>query len=912
MLVGRETEIAHLAAVVRAARAGRSDVAVLKGPPGIGKTALLEHLARTSDGVRLVTGKSVETEAGLSLAMLSMIVRPLVDVTEYMPTELARVLAGAPPDVDGTDAFALGAGLLAVLSDAAKSAPLLLLLDDVHWSDEVSLRAVVFALRRLDRDSVGAVLALRDVAVPSLDAAQFSAIELRPLDLSGSASLLESACSRRLPSEVVLKLTEVTAGNPLGLVELARLLPDDALEGTSPLPEVLPVGDRIIDGYVQQISDLPSSTQRALLVVATAVEENSGPIVAALGAGNDDLASMEAAERAGLVRLARGSIAFRHPLMRAAVLGRADPAERRAAHRRWSHVDGLGIQARALHLAEASAGPSAEAVTALGQAAEHASGVGDRRAACWMWTRAAQLTPDVAERPRLLLAAATSAFEIGDVGRCQLLTEQALPLVADPLLRARLLALRGAVTMHDDPRQAHAVLHEAADVLAGDDVAASLHALDEAVGAAVLLRSPAMLDDTTERIRGIDPGGQDRAAFLRDSQLGIVLAANGRFGDGERYLASAISLAESSSELRADPYVMDGAAYCHVFFGRVTAVEQLAQEALGLCRRLGQLYLVPWLTALLGHAAWWRADWSRAASLWADAVSLYRAHGDVDGATTTEASEAWLAACRGDVAAARAGAEGRLAWAEPLGITRDRPVPMRILAMLDQIAGQPEVALGRLLVEADVPLDAAGVRYGPLTVIEDLTEAAIAAGRPEAAHEPVERLASYAGICPDPLASALAARCRAMLASGPEARDHFEQALAHHARDLDQFATARTRLHYGAWLRRNQHRGDAREQLRSALEVFDRLEAIRWSDHARAELRATGESVGPRHEAGTRLTAQELRVASAVAQGLTNREVAAQLYVSVKTVEYHLSSAFRKLGVRTRTELARRLPAEGY
>jgi ATP/maltotriose-dependent transcriptional regulator MalT len=258
-------------------------------------------------------------------------------------------------------------------------------------------------------------------------------------------------------------------------------------------------------------------------------------------------------------------------------------------------------------------------------------------------------------------------------------------------------------------------------------------------------------------------------------------------------------------------------------------------------------------------------------------------------------ADAWLAKIdvnRTDSTTAAEAARRWLTWSEAHGISQDRPVAVRTLAMLDMRTGRAELALRRLLAEAAVPFDGRGVRNGPLTLVEDLVDAALLAGNGAAAEESVKRLSAYVLISPDPLASALAFRCRAQLGDGDQALAEFETALDFHQRDPDAFATARTRLCFGERLRRKGRRSNAREQLYAALEVFDRLDAAPWSDRARAELRATGETVGRREYVGVRLTAQELRIAMAIAEGITNREAAERLFVSVKTVEFHLTCSY--------------------
>jgi DNA-binding CsgD family transcriptional regulator len=845
-------------------------------------------------------------ESAVPFAFLSAVARPLMTYVDELPKIQSRCLRAAlgEDEPDAVDVFLLGAALLGLFAEAGRERPLLLLLDDVHWADEISLRAVLFGLLRLERDPVGAVLTRRDVDVPPLDASGFGWISPARLDATAVAALIAAIRGESPSDGVARQLAELTGGNPLALVELAGSLSREALSGRSNLPEPLPVGDRLLQAYAHRAYLLPLDTQRALLVAA-ASDERLGPVLQAVSALGGSSIDLDPAERGGLVQIAGDTISFRHPLIRSAVLGSADPVQRRDAHRALARVALLSAEARAWHLAASAAGPHVRAAAALETAAKTAAGRGDPASAAEMWARAAELTPDVERRPELLADAAEAAMTAGHLDRCLFLADAAMREVHDPPIRGRMLVVKAEG--EPEPRTAQRIYLEAASLLAPHDGVAAMRALEYAIGAANATLSVDLMRQCIDRARSLERAGEAEFMFLRASLIGRWSAVTGDLAEALPHFDHVLIAIHENQSLRDDPTACGEAAVIAGFFGHVDLVDELVEHALDMARARGAASLVPFLLLCRAEVAMWRADLSRAAALIAESAELSRAMGSEDGYSAMTAYRGLLDVHRGDVAAARDAAGTYERWAKARGITqsRERAPAMRTLAMLDLLDGKPERALLRLLTIAELPVDGRGVRTGPLTVVEDLAEAAVLAGKPDAAEPSVTRLSSYARLSPDPLASALAARCRALLADGDLAAEEFAAALGFHERDPDAFATARTRLCFGEWLRRRGRRVAAREHLYAALDVFDRVDAQPWVQRARVELRASGESIGPRDEARVRLTAQELRTAMTVAEGLTNREAAERLFVSVKTVEFHLGAVFRKLGVRSRTELAR-------
>jgi DNA-binding CsgD family transcriptional regulator len=901
---GREDELRQVRDVVQAAREGTAQVLVIRGEAGIGKTAMLRYASSIADGFDLRQARAVESEHALSFALISMIVQPLMTHVRELPVVQQKALQVAlgHDEAMSVDASLLGAAVLGLLTEAGRERPQLLLLDDLHWSDEISLQALMFALRRLSHDSVGALIALRDTDLPLVAGSGFTTVRPSPLDATSVAELIAQTVGHRPSPAAADRLALATGGNPLAIVELAQTLGQSVLSGQSPLRDPLPIGDGLVQAFAARARSLPDRTRRALLVVACS-DERAGPVGDALPQLDLTMADLEPAEMARLVAVGGGRVAFVHPLMRTAVLADGVPADRRAAHRALARSGQVTPQARAWHCAEATDGPDVVAARLLATVAETVAIQGDHSAAADLFDRASQLTPDVDESAVLRLDAAGAMRLAGRHDALRRLVDDGLRQPGDNRTRGRWLALKAEVD--DDPAVRHHTGLEAATLLAPHDVTAAARALAQAMYAAIASRSADLVHEAARRALALDISADRRAQFERDSVVGVALATTGNLVDALPFLTKVVAAVEREPDLRADPGACEQAIVASDFFGLTVQAGELADSANAIARRQGRLSIVPALHHRAGRLAFHRSQWIRAMAHYAEAADLYGAMGDEDGVTAARAYLAEIQAHRGEFDAAFESANRRMAWADARGITRDRPPAVRVIAMGEMRNGQAELALRRLAGEARETLDGVGVRLGPLTVIEDLVDAALLTATADAALEGVERLSAYARVSPDPLASALAARGRAQLAEGAEAEKEYRSALTFHEQDVDAFAAARTRLRFGEWLRRKGRRADAREQLYACLSVFDRLQAEPWIVRAREELRSTGETVGSRADVAVRLTPQEIRVGMAVAEGVTNREVASQLFMSVKTVEYHLGSIFRKLGLTSRAQLAR-------
>jgi DNA-binding CsgD family transcriptional regulator len=491
----------------------------------------------------------------------------------------------------------------------------------------------------------------------------------------------------------------------------------------------------------------------------------------------------------------------------------------------------------------------------------------------------------------------------GRVDRLRALVDQGLTESVSDLQRGHLLALKAEFDR--DRRVGHQLALDAAALLAPHDPAAAIQALAVAMRAGISARSTDLVRASAHHAILVSVPAGTLASYRQDNVVGMALAVTGELPDALAALNRVIAAVERDRSLREDPVECLHAVIAAGTLGLMTLAAELADTAMVAAHRGGNLGTLPDLMAYAGEAAAHRGEWTHAIALLTEAAGLFEAMGDPDGQTATLAYLAELHLHRGELEAAEHAAELRLRWAEPRGISRDRPPAIRVLATLQMWARRPELALRRLVAEANEPFYGRGVRRGQLTVVEDLVDAALLTREPDAAREPCQRLSAYAEMSPDPLASALAARCRAQLATDSDAEKEYRAALGFHEQDPHVFATARTELRFGEFLRRKARKTEAKEHLYAAQSAFDRLEAKPWAEQARAELRAAGESLGPRSAAREKLTPRQTLIAEAVVDGLTNGQVAKQLFVSVKTVENELTKIYEKLGVASRTQLAR-------
>ncbi|MFI6907905.1 AAA family ATPase [Nonomuraea sp. NPDC050394] len=845
MLQGRKDELAAIERLLGTAREGGSGALVLRGEPGVGKSALLEHAGSVADGFALLRGSAVESESELPFAALHQILLPLLDHLEALPEpQAAAVRTAFGLATDGVaDRFMIG---LATLTLLAENAPLLCLIDDAQWLDQASAEALLFAARRLHAEGVVILVSARDEA----SLAGLPELRVEGLDRAAAHALLARHLPG-LPPHVRDRVVEESGGNPLALLEL----PASAAEEVGPLP--LP--RRLQEAFGKRIAGLPSRARSALVVAAAADSGELGTILAAtreLGLPDDALAQAE-----GLVRVQGSVVSFRHSLTRAAAYQSAGFVERLAVHRALA-ATAADPDRRAWHLAAAATGPDEEVAAGLEAAAERARDRTGYAAAAAALERAAHLTPDPERRLRRLTAAAQTATDAGQNGRAGGLVEEALRLSGDP---DALATLRAKVAFEDgDPGAAYTILIEAAGRGEGE---ARVRLLTDAARAAWTRADPAGMRRAHGLLAEL-PGQESLAAAIG----GAAELMSGDPGEGLRILRENVA----AMPQRRAGLVGERLATVMVdfFSGDFARSRETMLVLAGEFRRRG---MIGWLAGVLGTLAEAEFFLGRFHEAAASVDETIRIAGDT-GQRRREAHARGLLAALAAVRGEEEKGEGE--WAERAG------------ALLDLGRGRFEAALERME-------QLTGQNHA-LYFAPDQVEAAVRLGSPGRATEPLERFERWARAAGQPWADAVLARCRALLAEEPE--EQFALAVRDGARPFEQ---ARSRLLFGEWLRRERRKAEARTQLRAALETFERAGAHPWAEHARAELRAAGETAArAAPDAMAALTPQELQVVRLAATGATNKEIGAQLFLSPKTVGHHLYRAFPKLGVATRTELA--------
>ncbi len=903
MLIGREREREQLDALLGEARLGRGRALVLRGSAGIGKTALLDYAVQQASGFEVLHYTAVESEAELPFAALQALMGGLLVRLPEIPEPQARALraALALEASERTNRLAVYAGALSLLGVTADRVPLLVVVDDAHWLDRPSAEAVTFAARRLTAESLALLFAVREGEGTDLGVA-LPTIELEPLEAAASMELLHERFGSTIAAKVARHLAEATGGNPLALLEVAALLDEGERVGREPLPDHLPASESVERTVRRALRSLPSEARRALLVAAASDSTSGG-----------DLAVLEPAEDAGLVRIHAGSVAFRHPLVRSAVYHAASADERRAAHR--TLADALTAEEdsdrRAWHLAAAAEGPDESVAAALEAAASRFAERGGQASASRALERAAELSEDDDACARRLHAAGRAAEHAGDLERAVVLAERALTRVRDPGLRAAATVLawqasewRGLAVDDDFETEAErlAPFHPArAALLLYVSSSAATRRLDLERALRLARRSVEMFP-----VSAPWPGEAPWEPWMADIaagnrwNLGFILLLLGRPTEADE----AVSGVKKYGDL---------SMYYPTYVERYDEARSSIERVLRSSRATGDVWAEMFMTRSLAILDLWQGRFPAARAGAARSLAMAESVAAPTAIAYSLSILAWLAAVEGRESEAREDA----ARADELA---QHGVGFRLLqARLQATLGLLELGLGRPAeaIETLRPVADLAERHGVrepsvLPYAPDLIEAYARAGEQEAAKRELTKLADLARSVNRRWSLAAVARLHGLLGGDGDLDQHFSAALELHEQGAGSaFERARTELLYGERLRRAKRRIDAREHLHSAIELFDGLGAAPWSKHARRELRASGESI-PRRDptAPEKLTPQELQIALQVAEGRTNRDVAAALFLSPKTVEFHLTRVYRKLNIHSRAELVRLFSSE--
>jgi DNA-binding CsgD family transcriptional regulator len=909
VLIGRRTELDRITALLDRARARQGSALVIVGDPGIGKTALLEAASESAGGMLVAAATGVESEATLPYAALSEICGPLLAGIAELPAPQAdavgAALALAPAPTAPGDRLAVFSGFLGLLRIAARDQPVLVSVDDAHWLDSASAECLGYAARRIEGDRVAIIAARR----PGTEPEGRLGDDLPELTLGGlgreAALELVRGSGAELTESGADALLEVALGNPLALLELPALMSEDQRRGVAPLdPPPTPNG-ALGEAFEVRIERAGERAREALVVAAAASDRALTPVVAACRELGVDDEALERAEAEGLVEIEGDRISFSHPLLRAIAYRRAPADARRRAHRALAaHTEG---DARAWHLATAAIGIDPGAAEALDEAARRATSRGAHAAAADALERAAQLSEGPSRSGRLFAAGLAAALG-GAFDRAAALLESAAD-TNDPKIRAtvnHLLAmvrLTGGVGTALDNHEL--LITEAEGLLEADPAAAAALFADAGVAAAVAGFTRLVLDASERALAALPSDASATTRCQVHSINGMGLAMRCRAAEALPAYERALELLPQIDFLSHAPQSIALALGACVSTGQESALRDGVSSLAAVARKRRALGILPYLQQLGADAAYRLGDWETAERESNDAVVSAELSGQAGPLSIALAVRARILAARGDEAAARSSAETAIELGGPPGNGASVFWASAASGFLELSLGRSAEAIEALeqtrvlseLAELEDPLI---IPWAP-----DLVEAYARSGRMGDAQALAEELAERAKRSGAPLAAALAERCSAIARTTERAG--FERALDHHDAASQPFERARTLLAFGSRLHRDRRRVEARERLRESLAIFERLGANPWAEQARAELRAAGATPRRDVDDSDELTPQELRVAFAVARGAKNREVAAELFLSPKTVEFHLGRIYRKLGIHSRTELAARV-----
>jgi DNA-binding CsgD family transcriptional regulator len=898
VLHGRRVEREVLDRLLEAVRGGQSRVLVVCGEAGVGKTALVESAIWSAPGFRVVRAVGVESEMELAFAALQQLCAPMLDRLDRLPAPQHDALAVAFGLRAGNapDRFLVGLAVLSLLADVAEEQPLVCVVDDAQWLDRASAQALVFVARRLLAESVALVLVTRE-AGDELEGLPKLAVEgLRDGD---ARALLGSAVRVPLDERVRERLVAETRGNPLALLELPRGLTPAELAGGFGLPDALPLSGRIEDSFRRRFAALPADTRRLLLVAAA--EPVGDPVLVWRAAARLGIGVQAAADTDGLLAIGT-RVTFRHPLVRSAVYRAASPEERQAAHRALADATDPAVDPdrRAWHLAQATSGFDEEVAFELERSAGRAQARGGLAAAAAFLERASALTPDRSPRARRALAAAQAKHQAGAFDAALRLVGIAESGPLNELQRAQVALLRGEVEFAvNRGRDAPPLLLSAAKRLEPLDIGLArvtyLEALSGAISAGRLGARDGVRK-TADAARRAPPSLQPaRASDLLLDGLAVLHT------DG--YAAGTPMLKRALRAFRGDE-LSSGEGIRWLWLACRTAMDLwddeswfvLSARQIQLARDAGALTVLPLALNLRAGIHLFAGEFAAAETLSEEAHAV----SDAIANPHVPHARVFLAAWRGQEAETSRLTVAVDRDATARGEGRTIGVGLYATAVLYNGLARYDDALNAAREATEYPQDLAFFMWG----LVELIEAAARSGKAEVAADGLRRLSELTRTSGTDWALGVEARSRALLSEGEAAERLYREAIERLERTRVRVELARDHLLYGEWLRRERRRLDAREQLRHAHKLFTEFGMEAFAERARVELEATGERARKRTvETRDDLTPQEAQISRLAADGATNPEIAAQLFVSPSTVDYHLRKAFRKLGVKSRHQL---------
>jgi DNA-binding CsgD family transcriptional regulator len=905
-LLGRADECAMLDGLIGDIRRGESRSLVLRGEAGIGKTALLKYLVESASDLRVAQAVGVESDMELAFAGLHQLCGPMLDRLSRLaaPQRQALEIVFGRSSGGAPDRFLAGLGVLSLMSEVADERPLLCLVDDAQWLDQASALTLAFVARRLQAEPIGIVFAARE---PGQELQHVSELEVHGLHDGDARMLLRSAVRSKLDERVRDRFIAETRGNPLALLELPRGLTPTELAGGFGVPGAQGLSEKIRDSFVRRLNTLTDDARR--LVLLAAAEPVGDPLLLWRAADRLGIAPAlaEEAEAQGLLAVGE-RVRFRHPLARTAIYRSAAAHDRRVVHRALAEATDRDVDPdrRAWHLAAAALGPVEEVASELQRSAGRAQARGGVAAAAAFLERAVALTEDPARRVERALIAAQANLHAGafDAALGLLATAEAGP--TDSFQRARVDLLRAQIAFASRRGSAApAQLLRAAKRMEPLDArlarAGYLEALSAALFAARFAGPGGGARDVASAVQAAPPPASPRtvaddlldgwAALFADGCAAATPTLRGALTQFEHAMAAAdqlhmlwlvtitapvvwddarwdvlsrfhVDLARSSGALSELPLALNSRIYVHLFKGELDTADALIDEA-RVAIEATEAGLTPWgavaLAALRGREH--------------DATAML----DVAGADATQRGEGIGLTV--------------IAWAR---------------ALLYNSLGIPDRAFDAAQEAIDCPTNGAASAWAMV----ELIEAAARLGNPEAAREAAGRFADIAHAAGTDWALGVHARSCALLSTGATAEEHYREALGRLGQCIMRVDLARAHLLYGEWLHREKRRAEARDQLRAAHGLFMSIGMESFAERAREELLAVGETVGKRTpETRDELTAHERQIARLARDGLSNPEIGARLFLSPRTVEWHLHKVFAKLGIRSRSELSSALPS---
>jgi DNA-binding CsgD family transcriptional regulator len=904
-LLGRKREREVLDRLIDAVRGGRGGVLVVDGQAGVGKTALLEYAVEAARGFRIARTSGIEAEMELPFAAVQQLCSPLLELMDRLPQpqhEALGVAFGliAPPAHPAPNPFLVGLAVLGLLAEAAEERPLLAVVDDAHWLDHASARALAFVARRLLAEKIALVFAARE---PGDLFAGLPELHVLSLGYRDARTLLESALPARLDEHVLERIVAETRGNPLALLELPRGLSPTQLAGGFGLPGVVPLSASIEESFTRRLANLSSDARRLLLVAAADPVGDPALVWRAAQQLGIPESVAETIDAEGLLELGP-RVVFRHPLVRSAVYRAAGLKERRTVHRALAEATDQEIDPdrRAWHRAQAASMPDEDLAAELERSAGRAQARGGLAAVAAFLERAAALTPEAARRTQRELVAAAAKRDAGDLEASLGLLAGAQDGVLDELGHARVDLLQAEIALEQsragdagrlflsaarrleplDPELARETYLEALGGAMATDVGVVGGA--PAVAAAARAAPPGTVPPRTVDVL-LDAfairltGGYAAAAPTLARALKLLLAVDVSNGDVGRSLS--LSSGRNSNIVALEMWDDE-------------ALHLLAARQVQVARDAGALVHLQFALSFLARSHMLAGELTAAALMIDEAQVIAEATGN----PALVNAPMILAAWRGHEPQATELIEATSEVAATRGWTSNSYAKSVLYNGLGRHDAARNAAWEALRPDP--------IGYGSW-LLPELAEAASRTADRAQLESALEWLSERTRVISSGWASGIETRVRALLSEGELADSLYRQSIEHLSGTRARLELARTHLLYGEWLRRDRRRLDAREHLRTAFEAFTAMGADAFAGRAERELLATGETARKRTvDTLDQLTPQETQIARLAANGQTNRDIAAQLFISPSTVEYHLRKAFRKLGVKSRTQLAQR------